>query len=239
FFVDLLFVFLIFSTIQGFRNFVTFGARARQSEAKSNLLQVYQIRLAQTESGSGPIQVFNEYQFKTGLNRYVIGFSEKCRVKDEILNTAQLRTSEVVFAPGIELAAQEYLKNVPCAEGFPEKWEAYAIGQHRSEEFPIDVWKINQDKQLAHLPSENEALIGAFGRVIVGIISIFSLLSAAALWGWARRKWYAKVNSLKGKSATQRFFLGPFAFQTTAIFVAVVFFWNVVEVLRQLGLLLY
>ncbi len=248
--VDLLYVFLIFFMIHGFRNFVSFGARARQSEAKSSLIQIYQIRVAQAKSGNGTVDVFKDFEFKTGLNRYVVGFSEKCRVGDEILNTSQLNTSlngsGVKFSTGVESAAEEYFKSAPCIEGFPEKWEAFAIGQPRAEgissEFPLDIWKINQDKQIVHMPSEKSDMIRHFAQGIVGIISIFALLTSAAMWGWGRRKWQEKVRSVRGplfQKAFVRFAVGPFGFQVTAISLTAIFFWNVVEVLRQLQLLFY
>jgi hypothetical protein len=240
--------------IHGFRNFVTIGARARQAEAKSSLTQIYQIRIAQTESGSGVVDVFKDFEFKQGLNRYVVGFSEKCRVGDEILNTSQLKVSQpsgrVTFSPDIESKALEYLKNVPCVEGFPQKWEVFAIGhaigQPRAEgipfEFPLDVWKINQDKRIVHMPNQKTEMLRHFGQAMVWMISIFALFTSAALWGWGRTKWQAKARRVLAsylQNTFAKFAIGPFGFQLTAILLTAIFFWNVIEVLRQLQLLFY
>lgn len=161
------------------------------SEAKSSLSRLFHAQTAAEKSNS-VIKAFDEFEI-AGLNRYVVGFSEKCRTADEVLNTLQLKQRkkmsdrEVSFLPEVEAPATEFFNKIPCTEGFPDRWEIFAIGQPRTPDWPLDIWRIDQSKNLVQINADGTLRQQLFNQILAWGLVIAALLTAAFLWGFSRK----------------------------------------------------
>ncbi len=120
---------------------------AGRSEAKGNLSGVYQAMTA-TLKETGEFETnFTNIGFQPdGELNYLIGFSPNCPGVDRRSLFESLRRQSKYFHQIKREKLIKFFEHVPCVEGFPNEWEAFAVGLFGERE--LEVWRIGSDKRL-------------------------------------------------------------------------------------------
>ena len=125
-------------------------SKSRQKVAKLSLRLLCNLEdIRHEDLGSYDLNFQKTGFTPTGIRDYVIGFSLNCPGVDKAGTLAILKDQAGQFPDDIQKRILNYFKQIPCAEGYPEKWQAFAVGS--VEVGKLDIWRIDQEKRLDHL----------------------------------------------------------------------------------------